>query len=331
MSEITVKNKNGIVAVTNEIAFPETINQSELMSLHEHRVAGLFDLEITHKRKTVLLTCAIQGMYSLKDFLCDTINKKTFLLCISQIKEIIKEAERNSLNINNLDLRPERMYINPVNGRISVIYWPVVNNKIAEPFYTFFKNLRGYIKIDQAENIDYYSRFISFFNDASSYSFKEFERFLDELMGRKKEAENRYFDNTSSISEDGTKKRNSNIEYDPSKNNLEYDPFKESRGLGYLIRVSNGEIISIDKKSFIIGSDNDRCDYTVKDNPFISHIHCAVGTEGGVFYIYDFDSKNSTYVNGTLIPPNKKIMLKSGMKVRLANEEFVFQTQVNNR
>ncbi len=91
-----------------------------------------------------------------------------------------------------------------------------------------------------------------------------------------------------------------------------------------LTRVKTGERISINKPVFRIGKEKSYVDYFIADNTAISRSHANVHTENGEYFIEDTNSTNHTYVNGVLINSNVKTKLKSGDKVKLANEDFTF-------
>ncbi len=91
-----------------------------------------------------------------------------------------------------------------------------------------------------------------------------------------------------------------------------------------LIRVKTGEHISINKPVFRIGKEKSYVDYFVADNTAISRSHANIHTENGEYFVEDTNSTNHTYINGAIINSNVKTKIKSGDKVRLANEEFTF-------
>lgn len=92
----------------------------------------------------------------------------------------------------------------------------------------------------------------------------------------------------------------------------------------YLIRSRNNEKIMLDKPVYRIGKEKSYVDYFVSDNTAVSRSHANIINRDGVFYVMDTNSTNHTYVNGAMIQSNLETKLEQGMKIRLANEEFVF-------
>lgn len=93
-----------------------------------------------------------------------------------------------------------------------------------------------------------------------------------------------------------------------------------------LIRRSNGEVMLIDKETFVIGKERARVNGCVTGNNAVSRVHATIMLRSDGCYIVDNGSTNKTYINGTAIPPMTEIRLSSGDAVKLANEEFDFFT-----
>lgn len=75
--------------------------------------------------------------------------------------------------------------------------------------------------------------------------------------------------------------------------------------------------------SFLIGGNNDAADISI-DSPGISRNHARVTKEEENYYLEDLNSRNGTYLNGTLLKYKQKEKLSMGDHVCFAREEFVF-------
>lgn len=93
----------------------------------------------------------------------------------------------------------------------------------------------------------------------------------------------------------------------------------------HLIRVKNNEKISLNKPVFRIGTERSYVDYFVSDNTAISRSHASIIIRGGDYFITDTNSKNHTYVNGSMIQSNMETKISHGDKIRLADEDFEFK------
>ena len=95
----------------------------------------------------------------------------------------------------------------------------------------------------------------------------------------------------------------------------------------YLIRKKTGEIISLNKQTFIIGKRDTCCDYVIRGNRAISRLHAVIKykEDTDVYFIVDCNSTNHIYLNGRQIEAEQPETLEDGMHIHLALEEFVFQ------
>ena len=58
---------------------------------------------------------------------------------------------------------------------------------------------------------------------------------------------------------------------------------------------------------------------------FLSKRHAFFQVKDGQVFIEDLNSRNGTYLNGTRINQNEKIVLADGDKIKLGNVEFLFK------
>ena len=95
----------------------------------------------------------------------------------------------------------------------------------------------------------------------------------------------------------------------------------------YLIRKKTGEIISLNKQTFIIGKLDTCCDYVIRGNRAISRLHAVIKykEDTDVYFIVDCNSTNHIYLNGRQIEAEQPETLEDCMHIHLALEEFVFQ------
>lgn len=93
----------------------------------------------------------------------------------------------------------------------------------------------------------------------------------------------------------------------------------------HLIRIKNDERIPLNKPLFRLGKERSFVDYFIGNNPAVSRSHANIVRQGDSFGIVDANSTNHTYVNNVMIPSGTEHPLKHGDKIRLANEEFLFQ------
>lgn len=91
-----------------------------------------------------------------------------------------------------------------------------------------------------------------------------------------------------------------------------------------LTRRSTGDSFRINKPVYRIGKERAKVDLCVTDNKTVSRVHATVYKRGDECFITDNNSTNRTFINGTPIPVQTEIKLKSGDVIKFSNEEFDF-------
>lgn len=95
--------------------------------------------------------------------------------------------------------------------------------------------------------------------------------------------------------------------------------------MAYLVRHRDQAKIKIDKPVFSVGRASEDQDYCINDNPAVGHKHASIIKKDDKYYVKDLNSRNHTFVNGTMIVPGVEHMLNNGDKIVFANEEFDFR------
>lgn len=94
---------------------------------------------------------------------------------------------------------------------------------------------------------------------------------------------------------------------------------------GTLTRKRTNETITINAERFIIGRERKTANYCISDNSSISRSHVTLTVKNGTTYLTDMNAANGTFLNGVKVLPNQETALKSGDKIKLADEEFEFR------
>ena len=91
-----------------------------------------------------------------------------------------------------------------------------------------------------------------------------------------------------------------------------------------LFRVLTEETILINKPVFRLGKERSYVDYFVTNNNAVSRSHADIVTRGSRFFVIDLNSKNRTFINGQMLPVQYETEIFDGDRLRLGNEEFIF-------
>lgn len=101
-------------------------------------------------------------------------------------------------------------------------------------------------------------------------------------------------------------------------------PTNGQQKLVVLTRCKTGEQVQISSGRFRIGKDPFNCEFCVADNFAVSRCHAVIKSVNGKWFINDLNSTNKTYINDSAICPYTDVELSNGMRIKLANENFVF-------
>lgn len=92
----------------------------------------------------------------------------------------------------------------------------------------------------------------------------------------------------------------------------------------YLLRVSNGQKLFLEKEINRIGRSSSYADLCIADNNSIGRIHAEILRINGKYYIRDNDSKNHTYLNDRMLASGEQAVLEDGVQIRLSDEKLEF-------
>lgn len=105
------------------------------------------------------------------------------------------------------------------------------------------------------------------------------------------------------------------------------DPVEEALPLPVIIRVKTNEMTVMGKQRFRMGASKYDNELMVKDNPFVSRWHAEIVARDGNYYLKDKNSKNKTFVDGVALAAGQEVVLVSGNRFKLADEEFIFEIE----
>ena len=227
----------------------------------------------------------------LKNFasILPTISPDGFRAVVASIlSAMIQVRSIGFLDVENIDISFEKIFVDPTTNQVSLIYVPT-KNKLHGDAYEAENELRtALIKI-----IDAITTLATPKNVAMSVDLSNGMLSLDDVLKKI----------TAGGPEEG-----------PGKSRT-----PELR-LRLISDVQTMELL-ITHGNYIIGKSED-ADGKIMFNKYIGRRHCRIDLHGGKFYLVDLESKNHSFVNKKMLPPNKPCQLNNGDLVRLANSDF---------
>ena len=184
MSKITYEEKKGKIIIVNKLAYPEAVNERVYNAIVSGMLDGLVPITIRQKRKETRLECVVQGMVPLSQYFGGVVTKKMFLDFVHAVAVQVKTCEKNMINVNNLDLHKDLIFIDPQTKRVKCIYWPIVNNQRETSPGVFLKSLPGDLNFYQNEDKRYLETYNAFFTGVNPFAVNGFDKMILQLSGR---------------------------------------------------------------------------------------------------------------------------------------------------
>ena len=223
MSKITYEEKKGKIIIVNKLAYPEAVNERVFNAIISGMFDGFIPVSIRQKRKETRLECVIQGMIPLSQYLSGVVTKKMFLDFVHAVAVQIKNCEKNMINVNNLDLHRDLIFIDPQTKRVKCIYWPIVNNQRETPPSVFLKQLPASLNFYQNEDTRYLNAYNAFFAGVNPFSVNAFDKLVLQLSGR--QATGSFSSPSEALSGKPIVAEKPDNTAADNKNNIAYDPF----------------------------------------------------------------------------------------------------------
>lgn len=222
----------------------------------------------------------------------DIVGIKTVLRNL--IADILSIGGNGFLKCQNIDARPEKIFVDRNTLEVYLIYLPI---KIVENGYD--RNL--------FEN-ELRTRLIRLLNSLVSLNGAEIKAILFELSNGSTSMEHLYQflqqEDITSCSKD------------------DMEPQKPSTG-SLILESLDGKIhLKANGDEFVIGKSKEMADGVIYGNPAVSRKHCKILKRNGTYRILDLGSSNGTYINGRRLAADKEVAVKQGDRIKIANIEF---------
>lgn len=243
----------------------------------------------------------LQLFYLTKDFrtfaqILPSIDADSFLNVAANLIENVLQVGRNGfLSCQNIDLSPERIYIEPLTYKVSLVYLPL-SKRMYDDIPAFENELRtGLVKM------------ISDYPNLSSPKTLQFA--VDLSNGALSVEDLRY-----------CVKKGKPI--DPLRETVKREQPPKGRLRIVAMNAPMRVEIEVTKDSFVIGKKPEIVDGVVSFNKMISRSHCRIDRDGSRYTVTDLHSANGTYVNKKRLIPDQPFPIENGDIIRMANSDF---------
>lgn len=343
MLKFKAKKKKETELLIAKISSKDRVNLREVELITNGMISGFLPLICEGKKSVKTFNYNITNYVNLKAFLSKPQTKDSFLSVITQIAKVIRTCLNNNLSPKKIILSCDYVFVDYMTNTLLFIYVPLEDYEY-DLAVAFLQEVSRNTNFSSKTDADVFIEFRKYCENLKFFSIVDFERKIEKLSSgvpneEKKRihkdhyfSENMVFDPLNDISApvqkgktDGVKQQKA-IPNDSAQNKRVTKLMKKKEEVKYpsILRLSNNTEIFIDNLEFSIGYDDD-CNYSFQDNELISGHHATFYLTDENVFIADDHSTNGTYVNDEEIPYGKKVHIKPGDKITLANEDFIFK------
>lgn len=209
-------------------------------------------------------------------------------IAIKLCESIRGVAENGFLNWQHVDLDKDRIFIDPGDRSVHLVYMPIEGVYI--PPGLIDKEIRSFVAELTRETRNPDAQKMSALRNHVHSEDESLQAFVNKL--------NKLLRSKVSFLHDSPKGR-------MLLRNEEYD-----------------HTIIVDKPRFVIGKKAGAVDGVITYSKFVGRIHCQIMNLDDNYYIMDLESKNGTFVNDMAIEKGKSVLLKEGDRLKIANVCF---------
>lgn len=222
-----------------------------------------------------------------------SIDPETFAAILKNLFEVLLEIKSiGFLSYQNIDISVDKIFINQKTLSVSLIYLPIASNTVGEE--DFLNELR--------------TQLIQLISTTPTLSSDKASKISMYLSNASMNIEELY----KSISAECTGGRYKSTSRQPLLN---------------LVSV-NAKVqceFTINTNEFVLGRVATKCNAVIPGNPAISSAHCKFIFRNGEYFIQDMKSSNGSFLNSKRLVANELYSVKSGDRLRLANEDFLIR------
>ncbi len=270
-------------------------NLSEYKILKNQKNPSLIDFAKLLYNGKIKLTYFLDEYVPLKSITPNT-DSYSFISILSDLLSCVTDITHNGyLNVQNLNLELNRIYVKQGNCEVKLLYLPV-NSRVSSGTSLLSISAVDKLRSDLVKLIEANPCLIS-------QKTKEICQYLSNgLLG---------LDEVLTM-----------IRGNGPMTDLPPRKPKKSELVLTALGASTKARFKIDKDFYILGRSEPDVDGCITFNPAVGRIHCRIIRTGSSYAVEDMNSKNGTYLNKTKLLPHQKRELSDGDVLRIANSDF---------
>lgn len=285
--------------------------------INDDSTFSLTDFKVLKGQGTNLVKCAkvkYNGKIKLVYFtsekkslnnIVQALDADSFITVMANLISGVNEIKSNGfLEISNLALTLDKIFVEPSTLSVSLVYLPINNS---------------HIDTAQTEN-ELRTELIKLIGSVPAFALDKMNRVSGYLSNGTLSFEQLYNSLCEEVGGIAARKHNV-VASQKEQTKPTYQPALNFRCVNAPVSVN----FQINSSEYVIGKSADKADGVISFNKAISRVHCKISYKNGNYFITDLGSANGTYVNSKKIPPQHPVKIQNGDAVRLANSDFLIE------
>lgn len=324
MKQVKVENINQHKYLLYTLMPEEALDSVTLGMIENNEVKGLIPTSFFQKDDKQILRYDISGMIVLAEFLkCDPDGIRLVLI-LKDLSDILLEAKDYMIEESFFLFGMYSVFVGgDGKGRLACL---PVENRNGSTFCQFCGKLIQQVYLSGKDTTGVLKQVLEYLENGR-FSVREFSAFLSKLELQSAISQSPQQSKANKV----VLRKASGPVVLTGKDRISRIMSQSKSIRGYLYRRSSSEKIEVDRQEFRIGKSKKDIDYCIADNPRISRRHAVIRQHGDLFSIEDTNSLNHTYVNQVMLKEGENAPLENGTAIRLADEEFLFLTEKDER
>lgn len=324
MIHIKVEKKRDRTVVVHKLSKKEQISRMEWDIVNRGEIEGLEPVKILSSFIGTKLKFVVEDPLDLSSYLKSGITFGEFIQIVEDMIEIFQECRAHGIRMSNLETNPEYIFYNNMEKKLKMLYWPLISLENYADEKKIFQELASCYE-SREEDEPFKISYMKYFDTRKNFDFYHFEQNVSTLKKswevEKSEKEEQDLD---PVEKTIPSWNDPDTIVNPHQLQLDEEDKTQRKMEPYLLRLSTGEKIMIRKNNFVLGR-NEKCDYKISSDPYVSNRHAEIFMEKGRVCIVDLNSTNGVIINdGKRITAGEKVNLKHGDEIEIGNEKYTF-------
>lgn len=183
--EFRTEQHAGATYLVYEIKQGDKIDKLSMGMLVNNNIPGVLQTSTFTEDSRKTIKYNISSKITLEKFMAGILDKSQTLGIFSSICATILSTEEYMLEISQLILEPNNIYINVSTLEISMAVLPLEDLREETDFKKFFKEILFCIKFNVKEDSAYIAQLSNYLNFIENFSIKDFRKFVNKLIDEK--------------------------------------------------------------------------------------------------------------------------------------------------